>query len=214
MRKRPSEGKPTGRPGAIHQHYAPRISANLENYDVVDWASPQSQEKRFGVLADNVDLDGRSLLDVGCGLGDLWDYLRRRRVRVAYTGVDLLEPMADAARQRHPDQRFLPANIFAENVFRPESFDVVFCSGIFSLDLGNNREFLAAALPRLLDLARECVVINLLHQRAAHGPRDAYFHFDPKEVLAMARPFPCEVRILDEYLPNDFTVICRKRRGG
>ena len=58
-------------------------------------------------------------------------------------------------------------------------------------------------------MTREYLVFNLLHERVAEeGER--YFYYDPAAVMEMLSPLPCEVRILDDYLPNDFTVICRK----
>ena len=210
MKKASDRGEPAGKVQAIRDHYERRISPGRENHDVLDWSSAESQLERFRVLADNVDLEGKSLLDVGCGLGDLWAYLRRRGLSLDYTGVDLIEKMVEAAGRLHPGARFIRADVFAEDPFAPESFDVVFCSGIFNLNLGNNREFLAAAMPRLLELSREHVVINLLHSRAAFGPPDEYFHFRPRDVRKILRRLPCEARLIDDYLPNDFTVICRK----
>ena len=193
---------------AIHSHYEPRITPARENYDVLDWASAASQQARFNVLADQVPLEGRSLLDVGCGLGDLHAYLAARKIAVRYTGVDLIEKMVAAARQRHPGVRFVRGDIFAEPVLAGEKFDRVFCSGTFNLNLGNNRLFLPQAIGRLFELTNEYVVFNLLHHRA-RGDDPRYAYYDPADVRAILAKFPCEVRILDDYLPNDFTVICR-----
>ena len=195
---------------AIHAHYEPRISPGRAHHDVLDWADAAGQQARFEVLVRHVDLAGRKLLDVGCGLGDLWAFLRKRRITADYTGVDIVRKMVLAARRKHPTGRFEHADVFAENPFGPSSFDVVFCSGTFNLRLGNNLQFLAEALKRLFEIARETVVFNLLHHRAAR--RYAHcFYYDPAEVRELIRPFPCACTIYDDYLPNDFTVICRKR---
>ena len=198
---------------AIHSHYEPRISSGRQNFDVLDWRDAASQRARFQVLIDHVALDGKSLLDVGCGLGDLWAFLKAREIPVRYTGVDLIEKMVAAARQRRPGGRFLCRDVFAGAAAGMGPFDVVFSSGAFNLELGNNMEFLARAVPRLLDLAGQTLAFNLLHTRT----RDKYDHcayYDPDDVLAVLAPLPCEVRILDDYLPNDFTVLCRKSPAG
>lgn len=194
----------------IRAHYEPRIIPGRANFDILDWASRESQVIRFDVLAANVDLAGKSLLDVGCGLGDLWAFLKARDIPMAYTGVDLAEKMAAAARDRHTDADFQCGDVFAGGMFEPGSFDVVFGSGVFNLDLGNNAEFLPGAIARLLELAGECLVFNLLHKRAAGG--GPYFYFDPKQVRPMLAALPCRTRIISDYLPNDFTVVCRKRQ--
>jgi SAM-dependent methyltransferase len=195
----------------IRDHYEPRIHPLRESFDILDWSNAASQIARFEALADNVDLAGKSLLDVGCGLGDLWKFLASRHVPVTYTGVDLLENMVLEAGRRCPGVRFVAGDVFAENVFGSERFDVVFCSGAFNLNLGNNREFLALAVPRVMELSRESVVFNLLHKRARRArSRPLYYYSDPQEVLEMLKPLGWKVRIVDDYLPNDFTTICEK----
>lgn len=194
---------------AIRSHYEPRISPDRESFDVHDWSDAASQQARFRVLLDHVELDGRSLLDIGCGLGDLWGLLKARGVAVRYTGVDLIEKMVAAAQERHPDGRFLCRDVFSGDAGLGP-FDVVFASGPFNLNLGNKEQFLARAVPTLLDLAGDVLVFNLLHDRA----REKYDHcayYDPADVLAVLAPLPCEASVLDDYLPNDFSVICRKR---
>ena len=198
------------RRAAIRKHYEPRLSACSEHFDMLDWADAASQLARFEVLARQVDLRNKSLLDVGCGLGDLWGFLRDRRLRVDYTGVDILERMVQTAREAYPDGRFVAADVFAGGL-DPKRFDVTFCSGVFNLNLGNNRQFLQAALSRLLELTGEVVVFNLLHERT---PRryDHCFYYNPADVSQLVRGLGCHSQIVDDYLPNDFTILCRPDR--
>ncbi len=196
----------------IRNHYENRISPERDHHDVLDWASAESQLKRFEVLSANVNLEGKTLLDVGCGLGDLFRFLKDQRIKVDYTGVDLLQKMVIAANKKNPDGLFIQADVFVEETLPPElekKIDVIFCSGIFNLNLGNNVEFLRLAVGKLLKLTDEYLVFNLLHKRAA-GPDRKYFYFDPDVVLELLDNFECETTILDDYLPNDFTVICKK----
>ena len=119
--------------------------------------------------------------------------------------------MVQAAKRNHPAHDFVQGDIFQANPFEPESFDVVFCSGAFNLNLGNNEQFLPRAVAALLELAREHAVFNLLHSRAASQER-TYFYCHPDQVREMLRGCPCQVRIVDDYLHNDFTVICEKQQ--
>ena len=196
----------------IRRHYEPRIGGNLPHHQVLDWASAQSQLARFQIFARNVPLQDKSLLDVGCGLGDLLTYLESLGLRVRYTGVDLLEKMVQAASRNHPGHDFIQGDIFQAHPFKPETFDVVFCSGAFNLNLGNNEQFLPSAVATMLELAREYAVFNLLHSRAA-SQEQTYFYYHPDQVREMLRDCPCEVRIIDDYLHNDFTVICKKQHS-
>ena len=200
----------------IRKHYNPRIAKGRENYDILDWASAQSQKLRFEVLLRNVDLEGKSLLDVGCGLGDLGVLLRDRGLDVRYTGVDVLEKMLEKARRANPGARFVLGDIFAagpDNPLAGEQFDVVFCSGTMNLNLGNNLEFLRLALPRMIQLTGEVLVANFLHSRET-ACEAKYFHYDPNDVIEILEPH-CgrdKIQLIDDYLANDFTLICRPDR--
>ncbi len=197
------------KPQRIRHHYQPRIDEQRDNYDVVDWASAEAQQARFAVLIDSVPLDERTLLDVGCGLGDLWIFLKSREISVEYCGVDLLVEMTASAAGQSPEARFVCGDIFDPDApaLGGERFDVVFCSGTLNLELGNNTEFLPEALERMLGLAREHMVVNLLHARCEKKyPHCAYY--DPQAVLKILEPMACGIRLIDDYLHNDFTLVC------
>lgn len=199
----------------ILKHYEPRIGTGRENFDVLDWASVASQKARFAVLAGSVELDGKSLLDVGCGLGDMLAFLQSQGIEIDYTGIDLSWKMVQEARRLHKDAKFFCGDLFTgerqpcENPVARATFDIVYCSGVFNLNLGNNRQFLPGAVGRLMLLADQYVVFNLLHRGTPHQDDD-YAYYDPDEVLAGIAEDRWENRLVEGYLPNDFTVICRR----
>jgi SAM-dependent methyltransferase len=195
---------------AIHAHYDHRFSPEMANHEILDWASAASQRRRFEVLADSVDLRGLSILDVGCGLGDLLAFIQQRGIEAEFTGVDILQKMVVHCRDRFDTGRFLRADIFSNDEFAPGEFDLVFVSGAFNLDLGNNLEFLPIAIGRLMELSRRYVAFNLLHARWPDR-EPGYFFYDPEFVLQQLASHDVDVKLIDDYLPNDFTVICQKK---
>ena len=199
----------------INNHYAPRIEPQAPGWKILDWASEEAQVKRFETLVKH--LRGKagglprnmSLLDVGCGTADLLAYLENEIPDARYTGVDLLEKIIHEARRRHPNATLLQADIFNESVFEPQSFDVVFCSGVFNLELGNNVEFLTRALPTLWTLARHKVVVNMLHARAEKKYPTCHY-YEPEDVVRMCGEHTKRVVLDEGYLENDFTVVLEK----
>ena len=72
-----------------------------EAFDVTLWASPASQEIRFAIFAEMIDLRGQRLLDAGCGRGDFAAYLLKHRVRFdQFIGIDGLLEVINFANQR------------------------------------------------------------------------------------------------------------------
>ncbi len=203
-----------GRIEILKKHYEPRIEKFNENSKILDWESPEAQKTRFSILTDNIDLNGKSILDVGCGCGDLLDWLKSIDVNADYFGVDILKKMTDRASELHPETVFAAADIFdegfkSEDVIGRSSFDVTFVSGIFNLNAGNNEAFLRAAVPVLAGLADKYFVFNLLDP-ASPDRDENYFYFEPSEAEKLASSFAGSVKIISGYLSNDYTVIASK----
>jgi SAM-dependent methyltransferase len=191
----------------IRRHYLPRLARGQENFEKLDWSAEQSQLARFEVLPRAVDLSGRSLLDVGCGLGDLAWFLDEHRLSVEYTGLDVLEEMVSGARNAHPGRRFVIGDLFGPDDPLPgETFDIVFCSGALNLNLDNNLEFAERALAIMAGRAETALVVNFLHVREPAGD-SRYFHYDPAAIRDILGQRDLDVRILEDYLPNDFTAV-------
>lgn len=198
----------------IKTYYECNMAKDLPEYGILGWESEEAQRLRFDVLLDKVKLDGKKLLDVGCGTGNLIEHINSRGLSVEYTGVDILEQMIEKANKKNLDAVFIHTDIFKENIFSPDSFDVVYTSGIFNLNLGNNREFLKDALALFFSLSREAVVFNLLHVDSPDR-EDKYFYFHPDEVSGILTEFSAvikQVEIIEAYLKNDFTLICEKNK--
>ncbi len=198
----------------IKTYYESNMAKNLPEYGILGWESEEAQRLRFDVLLDKVDLEGKKLLDVGCGTGNLLERINSKGLSVAYTGVDILEQMIEKANEKQLDAIFVHTDIFKESIFDLNSFDVVYTSGIFNLNLGNNKEFLKDALELFLGLSRETVVFNLLHVESPDR-EDKYFYFHPEEVSKILTEFSTVIEraeFIETYLKNDFTVICEKNK--
>lgn len=199
----------------IRTYYEDNMAKGLPEYGVLGWESEEAQRLRFDMLLSSVDLEGKVLLDVGCGTGNLFEYIQSRGIRISYTGVDILEQMIDRAKSKNLGGEFHHVDLFKDNIFRGRTFDVIYASGIFNLNLGNNREFLINALELFLDLSADAVVFNLLHCDSPDR-EDKYFYFHPDEVSTILDRFSDrigKVQFIEAYLKNDFTVVCKKNGG-
>ncbi len=216
----------------IHRHYEPRVRPERESFDILDWGSAGAQHARFAVLArlmrglaDSAQGRPLRLLDAGCGLADLRIHLLANgftdadapadaqqatrstelSVPLAYIGVDITPGILAEARRRQPDAQLLLADLFTEEPFPPQSFDVAFASGLFNLNLGNNAAFIRSGVPRLFGLASRLLVVNFLHVRTPH--RYEHCHYaHPDELLHEFRPLAARAELIADYLPNDFTL--------
>ena len=116
----PPEAQPQHRPhGHAHEHH---------HYDHYDAGMVRRLDGFYGRVDERLNariakwIAGRSVLDVGCGFGQLTDYLRRRGFQA--TGVDLLEQCVVAGKARFPEADIRVAR--SETLeFPDKSFDTV-----------------------------------------------------------------------------------------
>jgi len=197
----------------IRRHYESRLDPERASYDILDWASPEAQQARFQVLGKILQARPRPaggalphLLDVGCGLADLHRFLHEQKLPVTYVGVDITPGILREAARRQPGCALALADVFAAAPFRPESFDYVFASGVFNLELGNNHEFIRQAVPGLCRLARVCAVVNFLHARTPQKyPHCHYSH--PDDLRQSLKDLAPRIELIDHYLEADFTLV-------
>jgi len=201
-----------GKSDIIKSFYEHNIGKDMPDHEVLGWESQEAQNRRFEVLVSNVDIQGKKLLDVGCGLGNLLEFLNKKGIEADYTGVDICDKMIDCVRKKDLNASFHCTDIFKDDSFEENFFDVVFTSGIFNINLGNNKEFLQKALIKLFSLSNSIVAFNLLHHNSPDR-EDRFYYFSPDEVEGILKNAPYKlkkVKFVEGYLLNDFTVICEK----
>lgn len=136
-------------------------------FDATLWNSREYQAVRFDVLRQVVDLDGLTLLDAGCGLGDLCEFLSERNVRLRrYIGVDgVTEIIAGATQRRLPRAEFHCRDFVADgSALAIGTPDIIYFSG----SLNTVPEAAArTVVQRAWESARRGVVFNFLSDRAS-----------------------------------------------
>lgn len=174
----------------------------------LDWSGEQSQFLRFRVLSEVAHLNDVSVLDVGCGLGDLLGWLRMNSCNVCYTGIDIAPAMIETARRRFPDGRFEIRDLLGEPI--QESFDYVLASGIFTHRTQKANSFFRAMLEGMFSLATKAVAFNCLSTWAEKS-EPGEFHADPLETIAFCRKLTPWVVLRHDYHPADFTTYLYKQ---
>ena len=57
------------------------------------------QQLRFEALTKNIKTNNSSLLDFGCGFGDLSQFLLEKKLKVDYTGLDCMKEFISVAKE-------------------------------------------------------------------------------------------------------------------
>ena len=178
--------------------YRGALATHGETAEGVHWNSVETQEVRFRVLRSLLpkDLSDLTLVDAGCGFGDLYCYLERQGDHPGrYIGLDVMEPMVEAARRR-TGREIHVSDILNDAL--PEA-DVYLCSGAMNtLTREETRRF----IERCLGASRQGFVFNLLK---GWNTSPIYNLYLPREIRRLSQELEVDCQIEEGYLAGDFT---------
>lgn len=184
------------------RHYEKNFVSFEASLEALGWRSKTSQEVRFEVLASIGDLRGSSVLDVGCGFGDFYGYLKKKDADLwSYLGVDLVEGMVQEAYERYPEAEFKSFDILN---CAAGFHDYVIASGIFGLESPTWDLYVRTMLTRMFEICKIGVGVNFL---LLNEEKDSDSHYtNPYDMSVLARSISSKVRCILGYKVNDFTL--------
>jgi SAM-dependent methyltransferase len=189
----------------VVDRYAERLGRLGPVVQALGWRDLAQQDLRFRIIAEGLpDLDGASVLDVGCGFGDFLGYLRARGQRVNYVGCDLSPDLLKVARARHPDVVFELRDLLEASV-PAHSFDYVCMSGIFNHRLSDNEGYLRRMLSASFDACAKGVAANMTTRYVDYEDAHLYY-FSPEDVFRQAQTLTRRVALRQDYPLHEFTI--------
>jgi hypothetical protein len=168
------------------------------------WASPKTQSIRFKALLQTVDINGLSMMDVGCGRADLLEYIfHTRRCPRSYIGLEAVEVLATAARKKLPPHCQILHGDFVENPTLLETgADVLLYSG--SLNTMDSKTFYQC-LESGFAAAKRAMVFNFLCSPLLAGAGHLTWH--PVEaVMEFSRGLSGQIKLSSNYMRGDATI--------
>ena len=161
---------------------------------------------------------GASVLDVGCGMGDLLTFLHAQHMAPgAYLGIDLVPGFVERCRAIHPPPyRFEQANFITRRFAPHERYDLVVSMGVMVSRVIAYPAYVAACVEKMLGLADRSVVFNLITEVDRSMGNYQYAHkvgaitFLPRPqlqriVAAAARAYGADFTIDERRIYSDAT---------
>lgn len=200
LRRRMALVKPRRFPS--QEAYAAFFDARCEllsgdDMEVLEYPDRETQKLVFSRAVSLVDLSGKTILDVGCGLGYLKGFLDGEGIPYeSYLGVDLSRNMVEGARERFGDF-FERRDVLAEP-FPEGSFDVVFLISVLGYPIGEDPvAYMKQLLTTLFGFCREALVFTHLAPGRRQEPSD--FTYEPRRLLSWCQDsLSPQARLLDD----------------
>lgn len=152
-----------------------------EGWQCAGWHSEKYQKALFKAAAMVGNLRTGGILDVGCGMADLYDYLDSP---TGYVGIDVSSKIIARAKAKYPeaDVRCIDFKDY------DEIHDWVIAVGAFSVTIGSDSEqlkYLKDNIWRMLSMADKGVMLTFLSRHIVPADRryKELFYYDPTEVF-------------------------------
>ena len=185
------------------QRYSTRLAKFGQDPRTLGWDKLESQHARFDLAARSVDFADRTVLDVGCGLADLYDFLiQRPAVPAAYAGCDINAELLAQCRQRQPHNAFYQANLLTDQI-PGAPFDIVTLFGVlnFRFKEFSNEDFSRGMIRQAFKLCREAVIVDMLSafRDEKYPEEDFVYYYDPSAMLHFALTLTPHVMLRHDY---------------
>lgn len=155
---------------------------------------------RYEVLSQVTDLTGKSVLEVGCGFGDLGAYILAKYHRVEYVGIDVSPRMIQEGRKVRPGLTLRVMDVV--EMPQSEKYDVVLAQGVFYLLEKNAQSETRRLIKKMFGLAREALAFCALSTWGPAGDSSEY-RVDPMALLQDCRRLTTCLQLRHDYLPHD-----------
>ena len=170
----------------------------------VHWHSSQAQEIRFKQLLALLPADTRSVVDAGCGFGDLyWFMSDKQRESIEYIGIDALEVMVSEAQIR-TGRTIYQSDILNEPL---PSGDFFFCSGALNI---LTRYEAHRFIRRCYDASNRGVIFNFLE---GEDTSSTYNYLQKGQIETLGNHLGARLKFRTGYYKEDCTVAFYKDVG-
>jgi SAM-dependent methyltransferase len=179
--------------------------------EALRWTA-DGQRKQYGLLLGMAgDIEGKKVLDYGCGKGDFYGFLRERGIDVNYTGLDINPSLIELARKKYSVCGRAAFGVFdVEDEALSEDFDFIFLCGVFNTNVEGVADTFKRVSERLFRHARRGLALTAVSSHVRE--RDFELNYtSPEEMLRFALGLTPRVSLSRE---KDFFAMCLMNDDG
>lgn len=178
---------------SIVKHYEECFKEYGDNSKGVDWPNKQDALKRYQVMLEVMKFDTNSfkaprqpsVLDFGCGLGHLYEYITQNAINVHYTGLDASSLFAQTCREKFPHIDFLEMDILDGDVVPAHKFDYIVMNGVLTekkeLSYDEMWTYSKKLIQKVYQVCNYGVAFNVM-SKDVDWERDDLFHLPVNEL--------------------------------
>lgn len=204
---------------ATISRYNKRLAERGAGPYALGWNKKKFQDKRFFDLLHVIepeDLNGKTILDIGCGLGDLYEFISKHGYKVKkYIGTDINENFINIAKKKFPKGKFFVADLMTNNKNVPIA-DTGIALGVINFKQKNHKKYAEEFIKSSFAAVRNVLIINVISDiHNENYPRESFInYYSPAKILAYAQKLTPFCSLIQDYAAEpqyEFMLIMRKK---
>jgi len=170
------------------------------------------QDIRFDILSSFFELKNSTILDIGCGFGDL-NILLGEKINqdYSYIGIDIVPVLIEEAQKRFNSENieFMVGDFLETEIKKP--VDIALASGIFNFKLDNsdNYKYIENVMRKAFEISKTGLAFDFLSDQVDYQYEHT-FHSNPGKILELAYSLSRNVVLRNDYMPFEFSVCIYK----
>lgn len=188
--------------------YSGAFNEHGESPKSLKWASYKAAAQRYRQLVADLDIAGKTILDAGCGMGDLLPYLYGKTSKFTYLGVDIAPEFIDVARKRYEGHRFEVGDPFSDQL--SVRFDIVIASGVMNSSATGWLEERKRMIRQLFKLTNEAASFNMAGGLMESSEVKNIAYANSADIFDFCSTLTSKLILRNHYHSKDFTIVMFK----
>lgn len=181
------------------------------------WPNLEDTKVRYQVMLDIIkEQEKVSILDFGCGLGHLYQYIldKQDQNKIDYCGLDLSDIFIGKCKEKYPTVDFICLDILKEGIEKVPQVDYAVFNGVFTVKRELTHEemekYLYEMLINIFPKVNKGIAFNVM-SKVVDWERDDLFHMplDPLSVF-LTKNLTRHFVIRNDYGLYEYTVYVYK----
>ena len=198
----------SGPVGATYRFYSEMFDTFGPTAQGMGWGTKELQRLRFQALTRPWTLEGKSVLDIGSGICDLYKFLKPKLIS-QYKGIDFVDSYYTFAKLKYEDPDF---EVIKSDIYSLLSFprcDIALASGTFNVmdaqSEAENYQRIHMTMAKMRAATQVGFSINFLSDATTYRD-NSLFYANSEAILAIARKTSRRVLLSHVEFPFEFTV--------
>ena len=181
------------------------------NIRSIGWDNNKNKDLRFKNIFKVANLkDCKNILDIGCGFGDLSTYIKKKKIKLFYTGIDINNKFIEINKKK---KNKINCNYYNSSIFDfKKKYDLNVSFGLLNFKKCSNN-YVKKFINESFKKSKKACLIDFISSDHQKRKEDFINYYEPEKIIKIVRKITKNFSLFSDYksIPQkEFTIILYK----